>query len=151
MSMILEELKDSIIDLSTGEIQKSTSGVGSALSSNVTLVDASYRSAEILIPNLGSDEEYLIEGKVDVRRFSDIELIDVIWLNWFMNIPDKYGGEYARDWSYNFLNLMYSVKGKHKKIVVNMQNAISGLPEPKKKEKDKGFFSRFRRNKDEDD
>jgi len=81
----------------------------------------------ILIPNFGSDRDYLEEGKVDVRRFSDISEVDVFWLTYFMEIDDDLGGEYTKKFCNNYLNLRYSVKGKHKKQTINMQNAVRGM------------------------
>lgn len=107
--------------------------------------DASSVSAKILVPQLGSDRKKLAKGEVDVRRFTNIPEIDVLWLNWFMNIPDQYGGGWARNFCENHMNLRYSVNGENKKLSVEMVRAITGDKEEKKEPKKKGLFEFLRR------
>lgn len=106
--------------------------------------DASSVSAKILVPQLGSDRNKLAKGEVDVRRFTNIPEVDVIWLNWFMNLPKQYGGAWAQTFCDNYMNLRYSVDGENKKLSVEMVRAIAGDKEEKREAKPKGILGRLR-------
>jgi len=90
------------------------------------IVDASTKTAEVLIPQWGSDREYLEEGKVDVRRFSNIEKVWLLPLSYFMLKKRKHGGGYSNDWCINWLNLCYSIEAQHKKLQISLQQAVTG-------------------------
>jgi len=105
--------------------------------------DASSVSAKILVPQLGSDRKSLAKGEVDVRRFTNIPEVDVIWLNWFMNLPKQYGGDWASKFCENHMNLRYSVNGENKKLAVEMVRALAGDKEEKQEPKKKGILQRL--------
>ena len=105
--------------------------------------DASSVSAKILVPQLGSDRTDLAKGKVDVRRFTNIPEVDVIWLNWFMNLPKQYGGSWGKTFCENHMNLRYSVNGENKKLSVEMVRAIRGDKDEKAEPRKKGVLGRI--------
>ena len=96
--------------------------------------DASSVSAKILVPQLGSDRKKLAKGEVDVRRFTNIHEVDVIWLPWFSNLPLQYGGGFALSFCESYANWRYSVGGENKKLSVEMVQAITGNKEEKQEE-----------------
>ncbi len=144
------DLKNQLLDLTSGEISSKETGSSSSdvAVQTILIKDASLEAAKMLVPEFGSDDEYALEGRVDVRRFTNINDIDSIWLNWFMNLPDKYGGGWARKYCDNYMNLRYSIGGEHKKLTIDLQRAIAGSEESEKKDEKKGFLSRFRRKKE---
>lgn len=106
----------------------------------IVFQDAVSESAKILVPQMGTDQNELAEGKYDTRRFTNISLVDVIWLSWFDTLPDKYGGEWSRKWADSYRNHAYSVDGENKKLVVAMQQAVSGGKDKSIKKKDERTF-----------
>ena len=108
----------------------------------VTMIDAASESAKVLVPQMGTDTNLLREGKYDVRRFSDIREVDVVWLTWFSNIPEQYGGGYAKAFCNAYLNHRYSVDGKNKKLVVQMQQAVSGSRTRKEAKDERSWIQR---------
>ena len=132
------------IDGETGEVEeKPLNNNRSSSMQSVTIEDASSVSAKILVPQLGTDKAELAKGRVDVRRFSNIDEVEAIWLNWFMQIPDAQGGDWARRFCEGHLNLKYSIGGENKKLVVEMQKAISGLSDAPEAPKKKGILERL--------
>lgn len=105
--------------------------------------DASSVSAKVLVPQLGTDRNQLAKGEVDVRRFTNVTEVDVIWLTWFSNIPKQYGGGFAKDFCMEYANWRYSVGGENKKLTVKMVEAISGAKSEDKKPKKKGVLERL--------
>ena len=152
MAQNVDKMIGQYINMETGAIQEQgqDSHGGGAGSQHFTIEDAATISARTLVPQLGSDKAMLAKGKVDVRRFSNICEIDVIWLTWFMNIPKQNGGDYASLYCENYLNLRYSVGGENKRLVVDMQKAISGLQEIDAPPKKKGILERLGLRKSED-
>lgn len=152
MSKQVDKMIGQYIDTETGAIQEQgqANQGGGAGSQHLTIEDAAAISARTLVPQLGSDKAMLAKGKVDVRRFSNIGEIDVIWLTWFMNVPKQNGGDYASQYCENYLNLRYSVGGENKRLVVDMQKAISGLQEMDKPPKKKGILERLGLRKGEE-
>jgi len=108
----------------------------------VIIEDASSVSAKILVPQLGSDRNKLAKGEVDVRRFTNIPEVDVLWLNWFMNLPKQYGGGWAKGFCENHMNLRYSIDGENKKLSVEMVRALTNNKEDTKEPKKKGILGR---------
>lgn len=124
---------------------------GNAGSTTIRLEDANTESARVLIPELGSDDEFKREGRVDWRRFGHNSELDPYWMAHF-TLKSKYrGGRYSKSFVEQIGNLNYSINGRHKKITVDMQGAVSGKSdtreEPKKK---RGIMDRLLgRNKEE--
>lgn len=102
----------------------------------IVFQDAASESARVLVPQMGTDHNDLAEGKYDTRRFTNIDYVDVIWLSWFDTLPDKFGGQWARAWAESYRNHAYSVNGENKKLVVQMQQAVSGGKDKDMKKKD---------------
>lgn len=127
--------------MSNEEYVTITEQVSSAISEDLTggskaeiieIKDASTISAEVLVPQMGSDKKDLIEGKIDTRRWSNLYEEDVLWLSWFSLIPRQYGGEWSKAFCDEYRNHRYSVHGENKKLAVNMQQAVTGGKDTKK-------------------
>ncbi|MBA7490185.1 hypothetical protein ES702_00720 [subsurface metagenome] len=124
---------------------------GEETSTTIKIIDAGSESAKVLIPQYGSDKEYLEKGKIDVRRFSHIDPIDPYWISYFMLIEKERGGGWARKFADNYLNTMYSVDGRHKRLGVDMQKAVSGKETKPDQKKKRSLTDRILgRNKDEE-
>jgi len=135
-------------------LEDAISGVvkkGDETSTTIKIVDAGSESAKVLVPQYGSDEDWLREGKIDVRRFSHIDEIDPYWCSYFRLIPKEQGGEWASNFVTEYLNHMYSVDGRHKRLGVDMQKAVSGKEtQPKDKKKRSLTDKLLGRNKDDE-
>ena len=129
-------------------IQGSKAGMGT--STTVRIEDASSKTAEILVPELGSDDEWKREGKIDWRRFGHIDIVDPYWMAHFRLIDKYQGGVYATKFVEEFANLNFSVNGRHKKLTVDMQKAVSGKQsQDKSPKKKRGIMDKLLgRNKD---
>lgn len=122
---------------------------GDDSSTTIRLVDASSESAKVLVGQYGSDKEWLQEGKIDPRRFSHIDPIDPYWCSYFRLIEKERGGNWAKKFVDEYLNHMYSVEGRHKKLGVDMQKAVSGKETQSKDKKKRSFTDKILgRNKD---
>ena len=122
---------------------------GEETSTTIKIVDAGSESARILIPQYGSDDEWLRQGKIDYRRFSHLDSIDPYWCSFFRLIPKEQGGGWASDFVEEYANWMYSVDGRHKKLGVDMQKAVSGKESQPKEKKKRSLTDRLLgRNKD---
>jgi hypothetical protein len=121
----IDALKGKVIDLNKGVISSARNELQEEKGNRVILENAQSRMAEIIAPNYGSDREFIEQGKVDIRRFTNIKNIDVIWLTHFLNVPDHEGGEYAKDFCMDYMNLRDSVNGEHKKIGIRLQQALN--------------------------
>lgn len=126
----LFSVSDEVADLITEEVQ------GGQGTQTIVYQDAASESARVLVPQMGTDRSDLEEGKFDTRRFTNITEVDIIWLSWFDTLPDKYGGQWARAWAEAYRNHSYSVDGENKKLVVAMQQAVSGGRDASPKKKD---------------
>jgi len=116
----------------------------------IVIEDASSKSAEKLVGNYGSDEEWIREGKIDFRRFTHIDHVDPYWMSYFRLIEPERGGNWTSKFVEEYANFMYSVDGRHKKLGVDMQKAVSGKESQPKDKKKRSFTDRILgRNKDE--
>lgn len=124
---------------------------GEETSTTIKFVDSGSESARILVPQYGSDKEYLEQGKIDPRRFSHIDPVDPYWCSYFNLIEKERGGNWTRKFVDQYLNHMYSVDGRHKRLGVDMQKAVSGKETQSKAKKNRSFADRLLgRNKDEE-
>lgn len=126
----------------TNEIQEAiTQDIGAGEKQQVLKIeDASSETARILVGQFGSDPDKLREGIIDVRRFTNISLIDTLWLSWFMNKSINKGGRFARKFCMEYINLCYSINAQNKKIIVGLQQAVTGTGRSTDKQKDKRNF-----------
>jgi len=104
--------------------------------------DASSESAKVLVPQIGSDQSWLMEGRNDYRRFTHIKPLDVLWLSWFSNKRKEQGGRWCEKFIEAFCNFCYSINGENKKLVIAMQQAIKGEAKEKEKKDDRSFIQR---------
>ena len=124
---------------------------GKAQSTIIEIKDASTITAQVLVPEMGSDDDWKREGKIDWRRFGHISELDPFWMGHFLLKKKYQGGNYSKGYAEQIGNLNYSIGGRHKKLAVGMQRAVSGKgEEPKKPKKDRSMLDKlFRRNKEE--
>src|SRR3972149_11759801 len=88
--------------------------------------DASTIGASVLVPQFGSDYADIQQGKVDTRRLTNITKIERIWLSYFRLVPEKYGGEFAKDFCSMWDNYSMSLDGKRATQLILMQGAVTG-------------------------
>ena len=88
--------------------------------------DAISTSAENLIPELGTDIIDKSLGRVDVRRFSNIDTKERMWLTWFKMLPNDEGGNYMVPFCEEYLNISMSVQGMRSKQIIALFGALSG-------------------------
>lgn len=88
--------------------------------------DASAVVAEVLPPQMGSDPNYIAKGKYDIRRLTHLDDIDTLWISYFNLMDDFEGGEFAKAFSEQYMNLRKSLNGEGLKYIVKMQMAASG-------------------------
>jgi len=93
-----------------------------------------------LAPQLGSDAEYLAQGKIDMRKLSVIGRDDIPFLL-YANLR----GRKVRTWREihdYLLNIFISVGGRGRKDIIRMEGVSkSGLP-PEPEPEQPGWFSR---------
>jgi len=122
---------------------------GDETSTTIKIVDAGSETARVLVPQYGSDKEWLEKGKIDFRRFTHIDQVDPYWCAYFRLIPKERGGNWAGKFVEEYANFMYSVEGRHKRLGVDMQKAVSGKEaQPKDKKKRSLTDKILGRNKD---
>ncbi len=100
----------------------------------VSYEDAVSKATEIIGPQLAGDANDVVEGIVDVRRFSRVNKIEVTWMSYFSNIPLIRGGRYAKKIVIENLNLLMSLEGHERsKLLVKALGMLTGVKtEPKK-------------------
>ena len=76
-----------------------------------------------LSPQFGTDTTDLVKGKFDMRRLSKINQLDKIWIAYFVMTRPEEGGDFAKDFCANYLNLAVSEDGWR---VNKMIQAIAG-------------------------
>lgn len=142
--------ENTLLDITTGEIEKDIKQ-SKRNSQNITINDATSETAKTLVKEWGSDVEYKKDGKVDIRRHSNISSLDVMWLMYFSNLPDKIGGKYTKAICEEFLNLRDSVNAQHKKLQIGFIGALTGRNNEDKEENKRGIIQRItgRGNNDE--
>lgn len=123
---------------------------GSSDTTTIRVVDASAIVSEKLAGELGSDAEWKREGKIDWRRFGHVDVVDPFWMAHFRLLNKFQGGDYSSRFVEEWANNNFSVEGRHKKLSVDMQKAVSGKSDPSKAPKKKrGLVDRLLgRNKD---
>ena len=125
---------------------------GEESSTTIKIVDASSESSKILVGNFGSDRDgWLAEGKIDFRRFTHLDPVDPYWCSYFRLLPPERGGNWARQFVEEYENHAYSVEGRHKKLTVDMQKAVSGKETQTKDKKKRSLTDRLLgRNKEDE-
>lgn len=76
---------------------------------------------------LASDARNLIKGRSDPRRLSIVNEAEVLAISYFSQIPDKEGGEYARDFIADFLNLKMSLGGWRSNQLIRLVQGSKGV------------------------
>jgi hypothetical protein len=93
----------------------------------VEFKDASTITAETLIPQMGSDKEFLVKGKTDKRIMSKLTKKERVWISFYYNNLDEMkGGEFMNNFCENWLQTSRSIDGLNMKMNVNMQGMIAG-------------------------
>jgi len=124
---------------------------GDETSTTIRIVDAGSETAKVLVPQYGSDENWIRDGKIDFRRFTHIDPVDPYWCAYFRLIEKERGGGWTNRFVEEYCNFMYSVDGRHKKLGVDMQKAVSGKEAQPKDKKKRSLTDRLLgRNKEEE-
>jgi hypothetical protein len=139
-----------LIDMATGQIfedMESTNKKDDVRS--ISIHDAQYETAKILVPQIGSDKKDLQKGRIDVRRMSDINAVDVYWLMFFKTLEmyEPLIGKYTKAIQEEYLNHRYSVGGKNKDKMVSMTEAVSGKRKETEDKPDSKKWYQFWRGK----
>jgi len=82
----------------------------------------------ILGSQYGSDQQNLGKGKIDERRFTNINEAEAFVIPYFMNIPPHRGGNWARKYISNFLNLKMGVNGWRSNQGIKVISGSKGAP-----------------------
>ena len=129
----------------------SDSKAGKPQSTIIEIKDASTVTASVLAPEMGSDDSWKRKGKIDWRRYGHISDLDPWWMGYFLMKPKYQGGNWSSEYAELIGNLNFSVGGRHKKLAVGMQRAVSGKgDESKKPKKDRSMLDKILgRNKEE--
>lgn len=103
--------------------------------------DASSVIAEKLPEQLGSDPIDISKGKYDVRRLTNINELERVWIGYFNLLDPFEGGDWAKQYANEYMNLSMAIHGERAKLLVKMQMAASGgSNSPFKKPDDKRNF-----------
>ena len=81
-----------------------------------------------LVAQLGSDIVDLKTGKVDMRRLSKTGPLEKVWIAYFLMLEDEEGGDFARGFCHNYLNLAVSEEGWRVNKMIQMEGAQQGAP-----------------------
>jgi len=118
----------------------------------VTMNDATSKAIETLGVQLGSDARTLAELMIDVRRLTNISTADRTMIAYFSLLDEKEGGEFARDFFDQYMNLSMSVNGERAKMIVQALANIAGSEKSPKAKHKRSIFDRLTgRNKDPED
>jgi len=119
----------------------------------IEIRDAQTEIAKVLVPQWGSDPNFISEGRIDNRRFTNLTEIDAIWMSWFSLLPKEYGGIWASDFADEMRNHLYSVGAQHKKLLIGFQQAVSGDKKKEGKTDNRTFIEKHltRRNQKVED
>lgn len=113
--------------------------------------DAMREAVVILGSQLGSDGTDLSEMRVDPRRFSRVNLMEVVALAYF----DNHENDWVQDFGESYLNLKMSIEGHERsKLIVEAIKGIGGSRvASKKKVDDRNWHQRnlTQRNKEPED
>lgn len=144
--------EDELFDIDDAISKDIGEGVISSEKEIIEIRDATTEVAKVLVPQFGSDDEYLQKGKIDTRRFSNITERDVWWLAWFDNIPPEYGGIFSSQYCDSYRNHRYSVEAEHKKLSIGITGAVSGQQRKSKDDVKRSMLDKvLGRNKQEQD
>jgi len=103
-----------------------------------------------LAAQLGSDIIDLKTGKVDMRRLSKTGPIDKAWIAYFIMLEPEEGGDFARQFCNNFLNLAVSEDGWRVNKMIQMEGAAQGSPTVGDLVKRPGWLARHTTKRDFD-
>lgn len=82
-----------------------------------------------LAPQLGTDIiDIMLNKKVDMRRLSKTGPLDKAWIAYFLLLEDEEGGDFARQFCNNYLNLAVSEDGWRVNKMIQMVAGSKGVP-----------------------
>jgi len=81
-----------------------------------------------LAPQLGTDMLDLAQGIFDIRRLSNINPLEKVWMSYFLLAPMERGGRFARNFINNYLNLAVSEGGQRVRQMIQMVAGSKGTP-----------------------
>lgn len=148
----MPEESEELFDIDESISRDIESGESASEKGVIEIRDASTEVAKVLVPEFGSDDNFTREGKIDTRRFGNIQELDVWWLSWFDIIPKEYGGGYAQQYCDSYRNHRYGVNGEHKKLSIGMTGAVSGQNKQTKESAKRSLLDKvLGRNKEENE
>lgn len=105
--------------------------------------DAANSAAEVLPRQLGTDPLMIMQGRYDIRRLTNLNKIDVVWISIFNLLDDTEGGEFGRAFAEQYMNLAVSIDGKRSDQIIKMMLAASGGGRAKKKDDTRNFIEKY--------
>jgi hypothetical protein len=93
---------------------------------SIQIKDASSAAVAIIAPQLGSDKNTLMAGRIDNNRLTHINEAEVLWLAWFQNIPPLEGGDFAQKFADLYKDLRMSTDGRRAALLVKALGNITG-------------------------
>jgi hypothetical protein len=113
--------------------------------------DALSRAVDILGPQLGSDGEDLAEQIINVKRFSRLNMMEILPIMYFLG----HDNDWIKERMVDYMDLKMSEEGHERAVlVVEALKAIGGKVEPPRKKKDDRSWTErhfTKRNKGPDD
>ncbi len=113
----------------------------------IEIRDSTTEISKTLVPQFGSDQTDLADGKIDTRRFTNIYEEDVVWLSWFSIKRPEEGGNWCKQYCDSYRNHRYSVNGENKKLSIGITQAISGSDRKARTEQKRSLIDRILRRK----
>lgn len=106
--------------------------------------DALAKATEILAPQLASDGELLAQGKVDVRRFTRLNKLEIVAIAYFSQEAKLEENEWLEGFLDDYQNLKMSEEGHERsKLIVEALGNIGRVEKPSRKLKDeRGWVQR---------
>jgi hypothetical protein len=110
------------------------------------------KATEILAPQLASDGKLLAQGKVDVRRFTRLNKLEIVAIAYFNQEAKLEENDWLTGFLDDYQNLKMSEEGHERsKLIVEALGRIGGFNEPSpRKPDDRNWIGRnvTARNKD---
>jgi hypothetical protein len=87
-------------------------------------IDAVTDAVRVLAPQLGSNRSTIQEGSYDRKRLTNLNPTEILWLAYFLDIPDDEGGQFAKTFCNNYMDLKMSQDGQRAKLIVKALSNI---------------------------
>ncbi len=118
----------------------------------IRIENAATKATEILAPQLGSDKTILAEGKIDTRRMTRLNKLEIVALTYFRQEAYLEDNEWLKGFIDDYESYKMSEEGHERvNLIVEALGKIGGWSEDSSKTKDeRGWLGRniTARNKD---